>query len=48
MWITPGMTEKSEERRGREEKEGASPTEYTAGLLLCVRGEESNRQEPNY
>lgn len=42
--------EKSEEREegGRAQEKGAGPTEYTAGLLSCVRGEESNLQVPNY
>lgn len=34
--------------RGRDGERGAGPTEYTTGLLSCVRGEESNLQEPNY
>lgn len=46
----PRKGEKSGERGEREweEGKGASPTECTAGLLSCVRGEESNLQEPNY
>lgn len=36
------------ESGGREQEKGASPTEHTAGLLSCVRGEESNLQVPNY
>lgn len=42
----PRIREKSHETGEGAEKR-ASPTEYTAGLLSCVRGEESNLQEPN-
>ncbi|KAI9516921.1 hypothetical protein NQZ68_011398 [Dissostichus eleginoides] len=43
----PHMRDKREGGDGRE-GEGASPTEYTTGLLSSVRGEKSNLQEPNY